>query len=121
MPGIWMSRKITSGLCDASAWMPFRPSSASATISNSGQSAASASFNSPRSSGSSSATIAVGRLMRNLHDKPRAAAIRSLECKRPLITVEGVQTLLDDVQIVGFELGVEAATAIDDLDAQLAC
>src|SRR5260221_14101089 len=121
MPGISMSRKITSGLWDPSARMASTPSSASATTSNSGQSAANPSFSSPRRSGSSSATTAVGRAMGNLHYNLRAAAARGLECKSRIVAVQRVQAILDDVQFVAAGVQGEGLTTISDLDAQLAC
>src|ERR1700694_2136874 len=95
------------------------PSSASAFMSTSGQSSASASFSSPRKSGSSSAMTAVGRLIGNLDDRLRTVTARWLEYKGSPATVEGVQAALDDVELVAFGDRSEALTTIGDLHAQL--
>ena len=83
MPGISMSRNRSCGWCACSACIASKPSSASAAITSSGQSAASVSRSSARNNGSSSAITAVGAFIGNLQDGARAAiAIRRSSSKR---------------------------------------
>ena len=77
-PGMRMSRNATCGRCCSSASSALRPSSHSATTFSSGHSSASSARSSCRCGSSSSAMIAVGRVMR----WPAPAAARVARARR---------------------------------------
>jgi hypothetical protein len=66
MPGIWMSRNMTSGACASSARSTSMPSPASAQTTSSGQIFANVSRNSSRNTDSSLAITAFNGLIASL-------------------------------------------------------